>query len=263
MLEYETDLAGPRIAYRKDGAMAGVSPTGLFWLGGFKSDMTGSKAEALAELARATRRNLVRFDYSGHGQSGGDFSDGTISLWLEQATHMFLTHTANARIVIGSSMGGWLAQLMLRKLMREDPPAARRVAGLVLIAPATDMTRDLMWNQASEEDREALARDGVFLRPSDYGDPYPITLKLIEDGEKHLLFPEGLAPQCPVRILQGTADADVPASHAVKTLDAIHGSDVTLTLIKDGDHRLSNGVQLRLIQETALRLAERADGVTH
>ncbi len=263
MPDYETGLPGPRLAYLKDGAMAGVSPCGLFWLGGFKSDMTGSKAEALAELARATRRNLLRFDYSGHGQSGGEFEDGTISDWLEQATHMFLTHTINPRIVVGSSMGGWLALLLLRKLLREDPAAARRVAGLVLIAPATDMTRDLMWEQATPEMRDELVRTGIFHRPSDYGEPYPITLNLIEDGERHLMFPDGLAVSCPVRILQGTADVDVPASHAVKTFEALSGSDVTLTFIKGGDHRLSNSVQLRIIQETVLRLAERVDGVIH
>ena len=263
MPEYETGLPGPRIAYLKDGAMAGVSPCGLFWLGGFMSDMTGSKAEALAELARATRRNLLRFDYSGHGQSGGEFTEGTVSAWLEQATHMFLTHTINPRIVVGSSMGGWLALLLLRRLLREDPQAARRIAALVLIAPATDMTRELMWEKATPKARDELLRTGVFHRPSDYGEPYPITLKLIEDGERHLLLPEGLSVSCPVRILQGTEDVDVPPSHAVKTFEAITGSDVTLTFIKGGDHRLSNAVQLKILQETVLRLAERVDGVTY
>lgn len=260
---FDEDLKGFRLAYMKDGASDDIGPCGIFWLGGYKSEMIGTKAENLADLARASRRNLVRFDYSGHGRSDGLFVDGTISLWLEQATHMFLRHTQNPRIVVGSSMGGWLALLLVRRLMKEDPLAARRIAGLVLIAPAADMTKDLMWDEFDPSAREELLERGVYLRPSDYGDPYPITMKLIEDGTQHLLLPEGISLPMPVRILQGSADVDVPPSHAVKTFEAITASDLTLTFLKGGDHRLSTAVQLRIIQETVLQLAERADGVRY
>jgi pimeloyl-ACP methyl ester carboxylesterase len=247
------------LAYLKDGPNDDLGPCGFFWLGGFMSEMTGSKAENLADMARSHRRNCLRFDYSGHGQSSGLFTDGTISLWLEQATHMFLRHTRNKRIIVGSSMGGWLAQLLAKRLQREDPQAFRRIGGLLLIAPATDMTTDLMWAEMAEGDRETLVRDGVWHRPSDYGAPYPITLGLIEDGERHGILADGLALPFPVRILQGDQDTDVPPDHAVKTMAALQG-DITLTLIKDGDHRLSTPPHLRVLRETALALAQRADG---
>ncbi|MFO1032828.1 MAG: alpha/beta fold hydrolase [Hyphomicrobiales bacterium] len=258
---FDEELPGQRLAYMLDGADTGIGPTGIFWLGGFKSDMTGTKAENLADLARASRRNLLRFDYSGHGQSGGLFVDGTISDWLEQATHMFLRHTENPRIVVGSSMGGWLALLMTRLLLREDPLAARRIAGLVLIAPAADMTHDLMWDHFSDAMKLEMDERGLTLLPSGYGEPYPITLKLIEDGRRHLLLDEGLSLPMPVRILQGSMDQEVPPAHAVKTFEALNASDITLTFLKGGDHRLSTAVQLRIIQETVLALAERADGI--
>ena len=260
---FDDNLPGCRLAYMKDGAADDIGPCGIVWLGGYKSDMTGTKAENLADLARASRRNLLRFDYTGHGQSDGLFVDGTISGWLEQATHMFLRHTQNPRIIVGSSMGGWLALLLARRLMKEDPLAARRVAGLVLIAPATDVTRDLMWENFGAEAREELLERGVYLRPSEYGEPYAITLRLLEDGAKHLILEEGLSLHMPVRILQGSADVDVPPSHAVKTFEALEASDITLTFLKGGDHRLSTAVQLRIMQETVLQLAERADGIRY
>ncbi len=224
--------------------------------------MEGSKAESLAALARDTRRLSFRFDYSGHGQSGGFFVDGTISAWLEQAYHMFTRKTAGRRVIVGSSMGGWLAMLLYRELQLKNARALRRVAGLVLIAPATDMTADLMWEAFPDAVKEELATKGVYMRPSLYGEPYPITARLITDGEKHLMLKEGLACDCPVRILQGDVDPDVPAPHAVKVFNALRGADVTLTLIKGGDHRLSSPGQLALIRETVLRLAERADGLS-
>ncbi len=248
------------LAFLHDGPPDDRLNTGFFWLGGFMSDMTGSKAEALADLSRNSRRACLRFDYSGHGQSGGAFADGTISLWLEQATHMFITHTKGRRIVVGSSMGGWLAMLLARKLEREDPQAFRRLSGLLLIAPAADMTRDLMWDRFSAEQRIELQESGVLHVASDYGAPYPVTSQLIEDGKNHLLLSRGFQTSIAVRILQGTADADVPPSHALKTLDAIAGEDVSLELIKGGDHRLSAPPYLRMIKDAALTLAERADG---
>lgn len=260
---FDGDLKGSRLAFMQDGAADDIGPCGIVWLGGYRSDMTGTKAENLADLARASRRNLLRFDYSGHGQSDGLFVDGTISQWLEQATHMFLRHTQNPRIVVGSSMGGWLALLLAKRLLREDPLAARRIAGLVLIAPATDMTKDLMWDQFNRETRDELLDRGVCLRPSEHGEPHAITMKLIEDGAQHLLLEEGLSLPFPVRILHGSMDAVVPAAHAVKTFEAVTASDITLTFLKGGDHRLSTAVQLRIIQETVLQLAERADGVRY
>lgn len=257
---FDTGVMGRRLAYLADGPNDDLGPCGFFWLGGFMSDMTGSKAEALAEAARATRRSCLRFDYSGHGQSDGLFIDGSISLWLEQATHMFLSHTRNKRIIIGSSMGGWLALLLARRLQREDERAFRRIGGMVLVAPATDMTSDLMWAAFDDSARREFLENGVYLRPSDYGDPYTITLKLIEDGLKHCLFPEGLSLPVPTRILQGSQDMDVPPAHALKTFEALRGPDITLTLVKDGDHRLSTPGHLRLLRETVLQLAQRADG---
>ena len=256
---FDDSLMEFQLALLKDGSADELGPTGFFWLGGFMSEMTGTKGEDLATLARSTRRNCLRFDYSGHGQSSGLLTDGTVSLWLEQATHMFLKHTRNRRIIVGSSMGGWIALLLARRLMREDPAAFRRIGGLVLIAPAADMTSALMWPEMREADRETLVRDGVWHRPSAYGAPYPITLKLIEDGLAHTLLDDGLSLPFPVRIVQGTDDEDVPPKHALRVMDALQG-DVTMTLVKGGDHRLSSPPQLRVIREAVLQLALRSDG---
>ena len=261
-VQYDTMASGTSLAFREDGGGEHLGRCGFFWLGGFKSDMAGAKAEALAALARETRRPLLRFDYSGHGRSAGLFSDGTISAWLQQALHMFKTRTKGRRILVGSSMGGWLALLLLKALQAKDPAAARRVSGLVLIAPAADMTADLMWNMFPPAVQEQLADKGIYLRPSPYGAPYEITAKLITDGGRHLMLEDGLTCACPVRILQGDADDDVPPAHAMKVFDALRGGEVTLTLIKGGDHRLSAPGQLALIRETVLRLAERADGIS-
>lgn len=261
-LEFDDDLGGLQLAYMRDGGRDEWGSTGFFWLGGFKSDMRGSKAEALAELARSTRRQYFRFDYSGHGESSGLFTDGTISTWLEQSVHMFLKHAKGKRIIVGSSMGGWLALLLARRLREEDPGAFRRIVGMVLLAPATDMTQDLMWDEFGDTARGELRDSGVYLRPSRYGEPYAITVKLLADGEKHSLLRDGLQLPFPVRILQGDADKDVPPAHAIKTFEALNGPDITLTFIKDGDHRLSTPGQLRLLQETILDLARRADGET-
>jgi pimeloyl-ACP methyl ester carboxylesterase len=253
---------GTRLAYRQDGAPGRTGRCGFFWLGGFKSDMDGSKAEAIAGLARDTRRTALRFDYSGHGKSSGLFVDGTISQWLAQSVHMFRKFTAEKTVVLGSSMGGWLAMLLVQALRSADPEAHARVAGLVLIAPAADMTTELMWKQFPPEVRREIEDRGIWHRPSEYGEPYPITARLLEDGVSHLMLKTGLDAPCPVRILQGDADPDVPPQHGWRVYEAIRGADVTLTLIKDGDHRLSTPGHLTLIRETALRLAERADGIS-
>jgi pimeloyl-ACP methyl ester carboxylesterase len=257
---YDDKLRTVSIAYLRDGPNDDLGPCGFFWLGGFMSDMTGSKAEALAELARTTRRTSLRFDYSGHGRSSGLFIDGTITQWLEEATHMFLAHTRNKRIIVGSSMGGWLALLLARRLKQEDATAFRRIGGMVLLAPAADMTLDLMWDRFSKAQKQEMAENGIIHQPSLYGDPYAITLKLIEDGATHRVLDKGIDLPFPVRILQGTEDADVPPAHAFKTFEALRGPDMTLTYVKDGDHRLSTPGHVRILRETVLQLAERADG---
>jgi pimeloyl-ACP methyl ester carboxylesterase len=259
-IKHENAPDGISLAYREDGPEDSAR-CGTFWLGGFMSGMEGAKAEALAALARDTRHPGFRFDYSGHGASGGEFLDGTMSGWLAQSLHMFTRKAPGRRIVVGSSMGGWLALLLYRELRIRNPRAADRIAGLVLLAPAADMTADLMWDQFTDDVRREILWAGVWQRPSLYGPPYAITHRLIEDGRKHLMLKDGLDISCPVRILQGDSDPDVPASHAVKVFGALRGSDVTLTLVKGGDHRLSTPGNLTLLRETVLRLAERSDGI--
>lgn len=244
---------GVRLAYLSQRGAPGR--TGFLWLGGFNSDMTGSKAERLEALARAQDRPCVRFDYSGHGQSEGRFEDGTISLWLDEAVTVFTELTEGPTIVVGSSMGGYLAVLLLRRLAREDPAAAARIAGLLLIAPAADMTEALLWAEADWEARAAIVDQGQWLRPSEYGEPYPITAKLIEDGRHHLILDEGIEVACPVQILQGEDDRDVPWEHALALYRAITGDNVAFTLIKGGDHRLSTERDLATMAAAAERLA--------
>ena len=258
---YETLPDRTRIAYLQDGPSGRTGRTGFFWLGGYKSDMQGSKSEAIAALARDTRRPALRFDYSGHGQSSGLFVDGTITAWLEQSLHMFTKFTQERCVVIGSSMGGWLALLLVRALQERGLAIAQRIAGLVLVAPAADMTTELMWKALSKQERRDIEEKGVAHIPSKYGEPLPITAKLLEDGVKHLILKPGIDCGVPVRILQGDIDPDVPPQHAWRVYEAIRGDDVTLTIIKGGDHRLSSPGQLALLRESALRLAERADGV--
>lgn len=227
--------AARRVAVR---VRQGASP-GLFWLGGFKSDMRGTKAEALAEYAARTGRAYVRFDYSGHGESGGRFEDGTISRWLEEALSVFAAEARGPQIVVGSSMGGWIALLLARSLGRRAGHDAS-LAGLVLIAPAPDFTEELMWAQFSPEIKRQIEEEGSWQRPSAYGEePYAITRALIEDGRRHLLLDKPIEIGCPVRVLQGAKDPDVPYSHAMKLVSCLAQDDVVLTLIKDGDHRLS------------------------
>jgi pimeloyl-ACP methyl ester carboxylesterase len=252
---------GTELAWLADGPEGGAdSRCGLFWLGGFMSDMEGSKAEVLAELGRASGRPCLRFDYSGHGKSGGVFRQGTISHWLGEAVEVFCALANGPRVIIGSSMGGWLALLLVRHLRRERPDIAKRVAGLVLIAPAADMTHDLMWAKYDEATRTVITEQGYLEEPSDYGDePYVITRDLIEDGRQHLMLEEGLDVSFPVRILQGEDDPDVPWQHVLKTFQALRGEDVTMTLVKHGDHRLSTPVDLVRLKATCLELCELAD----
>ena len=219
-------------------ARDGAAP-GLFWLGGFKSDMKGTKAEALAGFAERAGRGNVRFDYSGHGESHGDFTDGTIGRWLDESVAVFSAFCRGPQVVIGSSMGGWIALLLAREL-RRAAAAQASIAGLVLIAPAVDFTEELMWNKFSPAVRQQIETTGSWQRPSQYGNaPYPITQRLIEEGRKHLLLGGLIETGCPVRILQGVEDPDVPWGHAVELVSRLGQDDVVLTLVKDGDHRLS------------------------
>jgi pimeloyl-ACP methyl ester carboxylesterase len=242
-----------RIAIR---ARAGTAP-GVFWLGGFKSDMKGTKAVALEEHALSTGRASIRFDYSGHGESSEKFEDGTISDWLEDALAVFKNRAKGPQIVVGSSMGGWMA-LLLARALASDPLLSQnaKLAGLVLIAPAPDFTEELMWKNFSEEVRSEIETKGHWERPSVYGDdPYPITKKLIEDGRKHLIMGKPIQVKCPVRILQGVLDPDVPWQHAMKLVSCLAQDDVTITLVKDGDHRLSRPEDIERMLRTVDELA--------
>ena len=227
--------AGRRIAVR---ARAGAQP-GLIWLGGFKSDMTGTKALALEAWAVEHGRACVRFDYSGHGESGGTFIDGTIGRWLEESVAVFEQFCRGPQVVIGSSMGGWMALLLGARDRAPRRCSQASLAGLVLIAPAPDFTEQLMWNGFPEEVQEEIRTKGVWMRPSQYGDPYPITRALIEEGRNHLLLGSAIDVGCPVRILQGAQDPDVPWQHAFALAHRLPTDDVVLTMIQDGDHRLS------------------------
>ncbi len=236
------------------------------WFCGFKSEMGSIKAEALSAWAKANGAGCLRFDYSGHGQSGGNFVEGTISDWTGQAAAV-CARVLGARptVFVGSSMGGWIALLLARQEAqgRAGVPAAQsdggvsehlerstpriNLKGLALIAPAWDMTR-FMWNRASNEARAAVARDGVYYRPSDYGDePYAITKTLIDDGENHL-FGKGPIPlTLPIRIIHGCQDPDVPWKHSLELLDVLDSPDIRLTLVKDAEHRLSRPQDLALL----------------
>jgi pimeloyl-ACP methyl ester carboxylesterase len=220
----------------------GAAP-GLFWLGGFRSDMRGTKAEALDQWAAQHERACTRFDYSGHGESGGAFADGTIGRWLEESIGVFTSCCKGPQVVIGSSMGGWLALLLLRELRRRQSAGeqlAAAIAGLVLIAPAVDFTEQLMWKRFSPAIKREIEQKGAYLQPSAYSEePYVITRRLIVEGRDHLLFDDLIETGCPVRILQGVQDEDVPWTHAVELVSRFARDDVVLTLVKDGDHRLS------------------------
>jgi len=218
-------------------AREGEAP-GLFWLGGFKSDMKGTKAESLDRWAERHGRACVRFDYSGHGESGGAFTDGTIGRWLEESLAVYTRLTQGPQVVIGSSMGGWLALLLAREL--REHKGAQPIAGMVLIAPAVDFTEELMWKQFPDAIKREIKDKGSWLRPAAYAEgPYPITKGLIEEGRKHLLLGGLIETGCPVHILQGVQDPDVPWRHAVELVSRCARDDVVLTLIKGGDHRLS------------------------
>jgi pimeloyl-ACP methyl ester carboxylesterase len=213
---------------------------GIVFLGGFKSDMQGTKAVYLEEWARRNNNAFLRFDYSGHGQSSGDFLDGAIGDWFEDAMAAITTLTSGPQVLVGSSMGGWISLLVARA-------APERIAGLVGIAAAPDFTEDSMWASFSAEQKAELEAGQVAL-PSEYSDsPYIITRRLIEDGRKQLVLRNPLPLPFPVRLLQGTADTDVPPSVALRLLDHAQSPDLQLALVKGADHRFSSPENLMMI----------------
>lgn len=236
-----------KIAVRSRRGQGHGQGPGLVWLGGFKSDMQGGKAQALDAWAGEHGRAIVRFDYSGHGESSGDFADGTIGRWLEDSVAVVERFCEGPQVLIGSSMGGWMALLLAREIRKrqeqqqEQQQAKASLAGLVLIAPAPDFTEELMWKNFSLAVKKEIETKGFWLRPSDYGDGsrYPITRNLIEEGRNHLVLGSAIDLGCPVRILQGAKDPDVPWQHAFALTHRLPADDVVLTLIQDGDHRLS------------------------
>ncbi|MFC3168544.1 alpha/beta hydrolase [Paracoccus fontiphilus] len=240
MSEYLESPAGRRIAFQRSN---GRGP-GVVFLGGFKSDMTGTKAAWLHDWAREGNRAFLRFDYSGHGDSSGCFEEGSIGDWFGDACQMIEALTDGPQVLVGSSMGGWISLLVARAM-------PQRVAGLVTIAAAPDFTEQGFWAGFDDAQRQALMTAGRVALPSDYDDqPYVITRRLIEDGRDHLVMNQPLRLPFPVRFLQGTADADVPVDWAMRLLDHATGDDIRLTLVKGADHRFSTPECLRLIAQS-------------
>ncbi|MBZ0162052.1 MAG: alpha/beta hydrolase [Notoacmeibacter sp.] len=247
------DVDGVAIAVRH---VAGGTP-GLVWLGGYRSDMAGTKAEALGTWAAARGLAHTRHDYSGHGLSGGAFADGTISRWLGESLAVFDRFTAGPQILVGSSMGGWIALRMVQELARRG--AADRVAGLLLVAPAPDFTVELMEPELTASQKRDLEEQGFFEEPSAYSEePYIYTSALLDDGRRNRVLDGVIDTRCPVHILQGMADLDVPFTHAERLLEHLPADDVTLTLVKDGDHRLSRPQDLDLLMRAAAGLVDLA-----
>jgi len=239
---------GRRIAYH---ATEGQGPTVVF-LGGFKSDMEGTKALHLEDWARARGQAFLRFDYTGHGQSSGAFTDGCIGDWAADAETILHEVTEGPLLLVGSSMGGWISLLMTKRL-------PERIAGLVTIAAAPDFTEDSMWAGFDQAQRLALDMVGQVALPSEYGEPYIITKRLIEDGRDHLVLRDPLPLPFPVRFLQGTADADVTRETALRLLDRADGPDMHLEFVKGADHRFSDdaclGIMTDRIEEVLARVA--------
>lgn len=246
--EYFTSPQGRKLAYHRS---EGKGP-GVVFLGGFKSDMEGTKAVHLEAWAQATGRAFLRFDYSGHGQSSGAFTDGAIGDWAEDAMDAIAALTEGPQVLVGSSMGGWISLLCARAM-------PERLAGLVTIAAAPDFTEDAMWAGFDAAQRAELAAKGQVALPSDYGEPYIITRRLIEDGRAHLVLRDPLELRCPVRFLQGTADEDVAVSVALRLLEHATGPDMRLTLVDGADHRFSDADCLQLIERSVAEVLERAE----
>ena len=243
---YFTSPEGRRLAFRHNPASTGKLT--FVWMCGFKSDISGTKVLRLEDWANRTGHGFLAFDYSGHGESDGAFEDGTVSQWRDDALAAIDSQTDGPLVIVGSSMGGWMA--LLAALARPD-----RVKGLVLIAPAPDFTEKLMWPEFPAKAQAEIMEQGFTLRPSDYDEPYTITRALIEDGRQWQILDGPIAFDGPVRILQGMQDADVPWTHAARLVDALTASDLTITLIKDGDHRLSREQDIARLLATCDEMA--------
>lgn len=236
-----------RIAWMQRKARSAGEP-GFIWLQGLKSEMVSTKASALDAWCSARGLGCTRFDYSGHGRSGGRFEEATIGDWLEEAHAVLATLTTGPQVLVGSSTGGYVALLVLRDLLRSDPAAAERIKGLVLIAPAWDLTEALMWQRFSEKARRDVLEKGVYLRPSQYSpEPYAITRAFIEEGRKHLIGPDGFDPGRPVHVLHGLLDEDVPWEHTLDLVATLRGDHVHVEAVPDGDHRLARPEDIELL----------------
>ncbi|CAN7174027.1 hypothetical protein Brsp04_02959 [Brucella sp. NBRC 12952] len=245
------DVDGAKIAVRN---RAGQVAPGIVWLGGYRSDMLGTKAVVLDEWAEKTGHSALRLDYSGHGESGGDFNQGTISRWLNESLTILDKYAEGPQILVGSSMGGWIALRMAQELKK----AGKSPAGIVLIAPAPDFTAELVEPSLTDKQKKDLMEQGYFEEPSEYSpNPYIYTRALIEDGRNNLVLKGIIETGCPVHILQGMQDEAVPYQHALKLVEHLPVDDVTLTLVRDGDHRLSRPQDLELLIRTVSALAER------
>lgn len=239
---------GDRLAYHY---LPGAAP-GVVFFGGFRSDMSGSKALRLHAYCAAQGAGFLRFDYHGHGQSSGAFRDGSIGRWLDNALALLDALPHGRHVFVGSSMGGWI--MLLAALARPE-----RVAGLLGIASAPDFTEELITPALSDAQRQALAENGYFLAPSAYGEPYPITRTLLEEAQSHLLLRDDRLPlTCPVRLLHGMRDADVPWALSARLAGRLASDDVQVTYVRDADHRMSDEVCLALLERTLRRLRERA-----
>ncbi len=244
---------GERIALRQ---RRGRSP-GIVWLGGFRSDMLGTKAETLHDWAQENDHGFCRHDYSGHGESSGVFAEGTISRWVIQSLAVFRERTVGPQILVGSSMGAWIALRMVQELRKAGQ--GERIAGLLLLAPAPDFTSELMEPELTDEQKRDLAERGFFEEHSEYSpEPNIYTRALFEDGAANRVMVGQIETHCPVHILQGMADSDVPYQHALKLVEHLPADDVTVSLIRDGDHRLSRPQDLAMMISALEGLIERA-----
>lgn len=227
----------------------------LVWLGGYRSDMIGTKAVALDELAAETGMEAIRFDYSGHGVSGGEFRDGTISRWLEEALAVIAHFAPKEAVLVGSSMGGWITLRIVEEIARRKLPVTLK--GIALIAPAPDFTYELIEPALSEAERNDLATKGYFEEHSAYSpEPNIFTRALMEDGRENRVLKGILDCGCPVHILQGMRDDDVPYTHALKLMEHLPSDDVVLTLIRDGDHRLSRPQDIERLRAAILEMTK-------
>lgn len=237
-----------KVAYRKSAGKSKTLP-GVMFLGGFHSDMTGTKATFLEDQCTRRHQSYVRFDYTGHGQSSGKFEEGNISAWLGDAEAVLENLTTGPQILVGSSMGGWIALLLALK-------RPERLKGLVLLAPAPDFSEDIYYEEFGEEERRHLALKGTVYRASDYGEPYPLTKQLFEDAKKHLLLDRRHLLYMPLRIIHGKEDPDVPWEKSEEIMERFISPDAKIYWVEDGDHRLSRPEDLAVLDEIIVELSQ-------